>query len=126
MTEGLWYFAHPCSVPGERREVYEQANFQLQCYRAGELIRRGYIIYAPLAMTIPIQRAHPALAKMEYEEAWKLWIAFDQAIIRHCSFVGIILAPGWEESRGCRAERRLFEELGREVLEYEEACNEPG
>ena len=33
---------------------------------------------------------------------------------------GIILCPGWENSKGCQEERAYAEHMGMEIVEYEE------
>ena len=106
---GLWYFAHPYT--GD-----EDSNFRLCNWRAAQFISLGYNIFSPISHSHPIQRAAPDLAG-------DIWYTLDDQIIAACAFVGIILAPGWEHSRGCRHERRLFQQRGLPILTYTEALH---
>jgi hypothetical protein len=67
--------------------------------------------------------AHAELAKMNGTEEGKLWYAFDNVIIDRSNFDGIILAPGWEDSTGCVAEKERFEKQGKKVLYYKDIVN---
>ena len=124
MSKGLYYFAHPYTVK-DAAGVYvpegEEANFRICCYRAGELLRRGYNVYSPIAHTHPIHVHTPDfLAGHEH----KIWYALDDEFIALARWNGIILAPGWENSWGCRHERELFEARGLPVLLYADLVKE--
>ena len=101
----LYYFAHPYT--GD-----EEGNFNLCCSRSAELIKRGWLVYSPIAHTHPIHRAWLGTRNVD-------WYEFDNAFIRIIPFAGIILAPGWRDSEGCVKERELFKSLNREILSYE-------
>jgi hypothetical protein len=120
--DGLWYFASPYSVTrpdGGYDLAAEEANFRLACIYAARLLDAGWLLFCPVAMTHPIHCTYaPFLARQEH----KLWYALDNAIIRTVPFRGILLAPGWEHSTGCVAEKILFEELGRAVRYLHEPC----
>ena len=121
---GLWYFAHPYTCvdkDGKYVPEGEEANFRLCCYRAGQLLLRGYNIYSPISHTHPIHLATPEfLAREEHE----IWYQLDLDFIRKTDFDGIILAPLWETSKGCRMERNAFEDMGRDVKFYRQIVNE--
>jgi hypothetical protein len=124
-TKGLWYMAHPyTSIDAEGRFVpeAEDANFQLANHRAAELLKRGYNIYSPISHTHPIHRACPEfLGNREHE----MWYHLDNDLISRTNFDGIILPPGWQESKGCCAERELFEAAGKAIKHYNVIMNEP-
>ena len=118
--EGLWYFAHPYTCKDENGNYImggEEANFRLCCYRAAQLIERGLVIYAPIAHTHPIHLSYPPFVGQSIHN---MWYELDNAFIKSAGFKGIILAPLWETSKGCTAERELFEDLRREVRYFEE------
>ncbi len=101
----IWYFAHPYS--GDEKE-----NFRKCCQRSAELIKRGYTIFSPITHSHPIEMTDRKLTG-------PLWYQLDNAIIKTMPFKGIILAPDWTKSRGCLAELKLFQELGRQVHLYD-------
>ena len=120
-TKGLFYFAHPYTckdADGKYVFAGEEANFRICNIRAGELLKRGYNIYSPISHTHPIHIATPDFLKRHEHE---MWYHLDNEVIAKCNFDGIILAPGWEKSSGCIAERQLFEELGKPILFYRDA-----
>lgn len=117
--EGLWYFAHPYTCKNNKGEYVtggEDANFRLCCYRAAKLIEMGYVIYSPISHTHPIHMSYPPFVGQEVHD---MWYELDNKFIRLANFTGIILAPGWENSKGCVAEKELFESLNRAVVYYE-------
>jgi len=120
----LYYFAHPYTVKdknGNNLHVGEEANFNLCNIRCVELLKRGYNIYSPISMTHPIHIRSPEfLANEEY----KLWIKLDDLVIEKTDFKGIILAPNWEESTGCKNEKNIFGEKGLEILFYGDILKE--
>jgi len=120
MKHGLWYFAHPYTVRDlERNAIPEgqEANFRICCQRSAGLIKRGYMIYSPIAATHPIHIADPDfIRKQEYD----LWMQLDGRIMAKTKFKGIILAPGWEKSQGCTDEKNHFESKGLEIKLYED------
>ena len=121
---GLWYFAHPYTCrdkDGNFVQTGEEANFRLCCYRSGQLFLAGCNIYSPIAHTHPIHMATPEfLARHEHE----LWYQLDLDFIRKTDFDGIILAPLWETSKGCRMERNAFEDMGRDVKFYKDIIHD--
>ncbi|MHA1302507.1 MAG: DUF1937 family protein [Candidatus Heimdallarchaeaceae archaeon] len=118
---GFYYFAHKYTcrdVEGNFVLEGEDANFQLCNQRAARLIEVGYNVYSPISHTHPIYRASAVfLARHEHEA----WYRLDMEFIAKTKFDGIILAPGWEDSKGCRMERDWFIEQRLEVLTYKEA-----
>lgn len=124
MKEGLWYFAHPYTVKDENGNYVpagEEANFRLCCYRSSRLLLAGYNIYSPIAHTHPIHMSCPKFLERHEHEAWYL---LDVAFMEHADFTGIILAPGWKESKGCVAEWEWFCNRDRRVLYYDDIVKE--
>lgn len=117
-NRGLWYFAHPYTCKdkaGNFVPAGEEANFILCNTRAAQLFQCGYNVYAPISHTHPIHRACPAfLARHEHE----LWYQLDNEFIDKTDWDGVILAPGWKKSSGCRAEKERIEKRGLQVLLY--------
>ena len=107
-SKGLWYFAHPYTCrdkDGSYVPEGEEANFNICNMRAAELLIRGYNVYAPISHTHPIHRACPIfLAQHEHD----IWYKLDNEVIARTDWNGIILAPKWGESGGCKAEYDWF------------------
>lgn len=125
LDDMIWYFAHPYTVKdkdGKNVHVGEQANFQQACMKTGELMKRGYMVYSPIAHTHPVHAISPEFIK---NDEYKLWVKLDELIIEKTKFSGIILAPNWETSSGCKAERKEFEKKKLQVLLYEHLMLEP-
>ena len=122
---GLWYFAHPYTCQdkdGNYVPEAEDANFMLACMRSGDLLLRGYNIYSPICHTHPIHRACPTLLKAKEH---MLWYLLDNEFIDSADWKGIILAPDWEDSKGCVAEYKRIAGKGGEVKEYSKIMYEP-
>ena len=122
---GFYYFAHPYTcVDAEGKYVSEgeEANFNICNYRAGRLLAMGYNIYSPISHTHPIHRASPVfLARHEH----KAWYYLDLEFIARTDFDGIVLAPAWELSKGCKMEREAFEKRNLPVYLYADIINAP-
>ena len=119
-TGGMWYFAHPYTCKdkdGNYISEGEEANFILSNIRSAEILDAGYNIYSPISHTHPIYRASPAmLSRQEHE----LWYQLDNEFIDSTVWAGIILAPGWEKSSGCKAEKERIVSKGGKVLLYKD------
>ena len=114
--KGLFYFAHPYTSDDKT----EEDRFERCCRRSGNLLLSGYNLYSPIAATHPIHLATPELRNLSRENMWRFWTGIDNHLIGCVDWDGLILAPGWEASRGCTAERQLFEERGLPILRYED------
>ena len=120
---GIWYFAHPYTCKdanGNYVSGGEEANFRLCNIRAAKLIEKGYVIYSPISHTHPIHVSYPPFVGQKIHE---MWYKFDNENIRQIPFKGIILAPNWEKSSGCRAERNMFVEMERTIVLYDDIMN---
>ena len=124
-TKGLWYFAHPYTCKDKDGNYVlegEEANFRLCCWRSAQALLRGYNVYSPIAHTHPIHTASPELLTIKEHD---VWYALDNEFVMKTDFEGIILPPGWDNSKGCIAEAKLMRELGREVIYFEDIMKEP-
>jgi len=118
-SKGLWYFAHPYTATdaeGNYVPAAEDANFALANMRAGELMKRGYNLYSPISHTHPIHKATPDFLKRHEHD---MWYHLDNEFIKETNFLGIILAPGWEHSKGCLAELDLFKKQNKPARHYD-------
>lgn len=117
----LYYFAHPHGAfrtadayPGYKEwdNRATAANAALALVRTSRLLRLGVQVFSPVA------HAHALATTRGPGPQSDRWTALDNLIIERTEFAGIILAPEWEASAGCRAEQALFEERGLQVLHY--------
>lgn len=105
MKSGFWYLAHPYSSETIEERI---ANFELACRRSAKLLLKGYNIFSPIVHSHPIEMASPEMMAWPQEKLWKFWLDVDVAILEYVGFTGLILSPGWHESRGCRREYEWF------------------
>lgn len=102
---GFYYFVHPYSANTKEKRI---ENYNLCCRRSAKIILKGYNIFSPIVHSHPIEMACPEMLKWSVEERWKFWIALDMAILKYVGFTGVILAPRWDNSIGCRREYAWF------------------
>ena len=105
MKPGFWYLAHPYS---SKTEEGVMANYELACRRSAKLFLRGYKIFSPIVHSHPIETASPEISKWPRGVRWKFWIDIDMFILQYVGFTGVILAPGWGKSKGCKKEYEWF------------------
>ena len=120
MNKGLWYFAHPYTCKDDKGnyvQAGEEANFRLCCQRSGELLMRGYNIYSPISHTHPIHIHTPELLRRHEHD---MWYGLDNDVIAKTAWMGIILAPLWGKSSGCRGELEQFNDRKLKIKSYED------
>lgn len=111
----FFYFAHPYTLTGVDGNIIEnsgQVMYDLCRARTGKLLSMNYLVFSP------ITHSH-GLGNF----SWQFWMDFDRDLINHINFDGIILAPGWEDSKGCNFEINLFKRANKEVLYYVDIVN---
>jgi len=74
---------------------------------------KGYNIFSPIAHSHSIQMAHPDLQD-------EIWYDLDNEVIDKTAWDGIIMAPGWQKSTGCVAEKTRIVVMGLPVLYYDD------
>lgn len=102
--EKLYYFAHPYTGNSDDDKL---ANFMTCILMTNVLLKRGLKIFAPIIYTHPLDFGNDAF---DYD----FWIEFDKVFMDRCD--GLILAPGWKESKGCKIEKEYFEKQNKEIL----------
>ena len=122
----MWYFAHPYTVKDKKGNFVpeaETANFDLCNQRAARLVEEGYIIFSPISMSHSIHRASPTLLS---DHAHAFWYFYNSRLLESASWEGIILAPGWNLSPGCRMEATWFRQRKLPVREYAKVITDEG
>ena len=97
------YLATPYSHPSQ--EV-QSMRFRAACVAAGNLIRKGEVVFSPIAATHPIKKL------VGLEGSWEQWQYYDTEIISRCVALYVLQIEGWKESKGVRAEIETAKGLG--------------
>ena len=105
MKPGLYYFCHPYSAKTEEGRI---ENFELCRRRSANLLLKGYNVFSPTVHSHSIEMASPEMLAWSIEDKWKFWINIDIAVLNYVGFTGVMLAPGWGGSEGCRKEYDWF------------------
>ena len=85
--------------------VMEQ-RFDAACRIAGELMRKGELVFSPIAHT------HPIAVRCELPRGWDFWNKYDYAMLRGADKVLVVKMDGWEQSKGIAGELEIARELG--------------
>lgn len=106
MKPGFFYFCHPYSAKTKEGRI---ANYELCCRRSIKLLLKGYNIFSPIVHSHSIEMASPEMLKWPLEKRYKFWLhTIDFAVLKHVGFTGVILAPLWGKSKGCKREYDWF------------------
>ena len=110
------YLASPYTHPDT---VVRQQRFEAVCRAAAELMRRGEIVFSPIAHSHPI-------AAFGLPTHWEFWETVDREHLKRCNELVVLMLDGWKTSRGVQAEIRMAAELGKPVRYLEpEATGSP-
>lgn len=95
MIRALHYLATPYTDYCQGRT----AAFQHAAEAAAALLRRGLLVYSPIAHSHPIAE-HGRLDPCDQH----LWMALDLEMLDRCNSLLVVQMPGWNESAGVAAE----------------------
>ena len=107
-SEMLWYLASPYTKYPEGID----AAFNEVCRVAGEMIKRGFLIYSPIAHTHPI-----ALSADMDPLDYRIWQACDAPMVRACDGLFVVKMPTWDSSKGVSHEIDQFA-AARKVIRF--------
>jgi hypothetical protein len=74
--------------------------------------------------------ACPEILQWPEEKRWEFWIDIDIALLEYVGFTGVVLAPLWGKSKGCRREYDWFlshkqpDGKAHEVLKYNDVIGD--
>ncbi len=97
------YLASPYSDPDPE---IRGKRFYEACRYAAEIMRKGLVVFSPIAHTHQIAMA----GNLPYE--WDYWREVDTAFLERCNLVVVFTLDGWDTSTGVQAEIEIAEELG--------------
>ena len=103
----LTYLASPYTADSE---ATMQERYEAACRVAARFNAQGRPCFSPIAHSHPLVAYEPSLGR-EYAS----WQAIDEAIIGACSEVCVLMIPGWEQSKGIKAELALADKLGKPI-----------
>ena len=99
------YLASPYSHPDP---AVREARFEAVCRVAARLIKRGYIVFSPIA------HSHP-MVRYGLPDDWKFWSQQDRRFLEACDELWVLTLDGWQQSIGIQAEVAIARELGKPV-----------
>ena len=92
-----------------KKKSVMQRRFGLANKITADLIRDGNFVYSP------ISSSHP-LVKYGLPVEWDFWFAFDESFIEWADELHVVMADGWKQSKGVKAEIEIAEKLGKAVV----------
>jgi hypothetical protein len=103
MKPQISYLASPYSDPDpDVRHFF----FLSAAYTAGRLIKRGLIVYSPIA------HGHPIAAQFGLPTDWAFWRRQQLPFLRASKEVIVLTLRGWNKSIGVKSEIRLARSQG--------------
>jgi hypothetical protein len=102
MIKPITYIAVPYSHPSAR---VRRERFMVVNKVAGNLMKRGYIVYSPISHT------HPIASACKLPSDWKYWQRVDTAYLRCSNRLIVLCLDGWRESVGVQAEIKLAKKM---------------
>ena len=102
--EGFWYLATPYSKWADGLD----AAFREAARVAGEMLKRGEVVYSPIAHTHPIA-IEGKIDPLDHS----IWLPFDGAMMRAAEGIYVVQMPGWDKSKGIAHEIEAFREMGK-------------
>jgi hypothetical protein len=102
----LIYLASPYTHPDP---AVQQLRFEHVCQIAGALMRKGHLIFSPIAHT------HPIAMRSDLPKGWDFWQRYDQKLLDCCDEVWVLCVEGWKESVGVQAEIAVADALHKQV-----------
>ena len=61
---------------------------------------------------VPVVQSHQLCVAGHLPVEWHFWADFDRTLLSKCEQFWVLCIPGWRESVGVGAERKIAEELG--------------
>jgi hypothetical protein len=109
MNDELIYLAIPYSHPSD-----EVRNYRLHLVSdiAGKLMNEGKVVFSPISHGDTIAKIH------NLPTDWEYWEKSCKSFVSRSTKVIVVMANGWDKSKGVSAEIKLAEQLGIPVEYY--------
>lgn len=101
------YLASPYS---DKDVAVMEERFKQAALFAGKLLNEGQIVYSPIV------HCHPIACLMELPRDFAFWQKFDTEMIKRATAFWELHLPGWENSKGMKAERDIATALGLPIV----------
>lgn len=88
-----------------------EAAFVAACELTARLLRAGVKVYSPIAHTHPVA-IHGSIDPLDH----KIWLPFDEAIMRKADAMAVAELPTWASSYGIAHEIGVFVGAGKPVI----------
>jgi len=83
-----------------------EARFDMACRIAGAMMRRGEVVFSPIA------HSHPIAALCQLPDGWEYWQTQAREWFEACTSLVIARMDGWRESKGIAGEIKLARQMG--------------
>jgi hypothetical protein len=83
-----------------------EARFDIACRIAGAMMRRGDLVFSPIAHT------HPIAVRCELPRGWEFWQQYDHDMLTAAASVVVAKMDGWQDSKGVAGEIKLARQMG--------------
>jgi hypothetical protein len=100
------YLATPYSDPSED---IRNLHFIMACKITGALIKKGYVVFSPIA------HSHPIAINSSLGTDWKAWESFDKEMIGLCEELWVADWSGGV-SKGIQAEIQIAQSLEKPII----------
>lgn len=97
------YIASPYSDPDKKKM---QERFEAVCRYAGACLKKGEIVFSPIA------HCHPIAERFDLPRTWEFWKKVDVGYLRLASELRVLELDGWKESTGVAQEVYIAGTLG--------------
>ena len=102
METELIYIATPYSSPDPR---VQWERFKTVNKVSAELMEKGKYVFSPISHT------HPIAIEGDLPKDWDYWEGYDRLMLSKCTKLLVVMADGWQESIGVKAEIGIAKEL---------------
>jgi len=108
----MTYLASPYS---HRSPAVREARFRAACRAAADLMRRGTVVFCPIAHSHPIAAVMTRQGLFEPALDPELWKRQDAPYLGFCDRMIVLCLPGWHLSRGVLGEIEAMRAAGKHV-----------
>ncbi len=105
------YLACPYS---HKDEKIREWRFRQASLAAGELIRKGLVVFSP------VTHGHPIAGECDLPLDWEYWKKVSEVYIRLSKRMVILTLSGWEKSVGIKGEIEIAGNLGKDIYYWKD------